>query len=394
MMQPFTHRRLLVWACLLWGSAGSFCQAAVLFEGAGASYVQTQWDLSQMSADSLGEGGKPQQWVADLWAEFSLSRSLTTHLQWVACASEESSGQLSAGDCSALSFLVRYQRPETPWLLQMGYRTAASAAALTPQQQALTLRMAEPVLGAPQPEPVRGGMFHLGGVFGHALSHRWDLFAGASYELRGDVEPLSGVKVSPGNHLSFLGGLEYRAALSRLGAQLGVIREHAAELDGNLVRDAHTATAFSAWFTPTVGALRIRLEGQWQRSGHLEWPSTTEYEQLVQAAPATLWSSRVTLGRHSGWPIGSNWTMTPDIAYEHRRVNSLDLPYGEGWSSRFGPGLGFAGGGSRIDLSVAWLSGRWRPYPQLGEAAWRDVSGLEIKAAFAWRFEHPTTESG
>lgn len=394
MIQPFALRGLVAGVILMLGSAGMPCLASVQLESAGASYVQTDWDLGQTTADSLGRDGKPQQWVTDLWAEFTLSRSLTTHLQWAACKSEETSGQLSAGDCAALSFLLCYQLPEAPWLLQIGYRTAGSSGALSQVQQVLTQRMAEPVLGAPQPEPVRGAAFHLGGVFGHALSHRWDLFTGASYELRGDLEPLSGVKVTPGNHLSFLGGVEYHAELNRLGAQLGVIREDAAELDGDLLREGHTTTAVSAWLAPTVGALRIRLDGQWQRSGHLEWPSASEYQRLVQAGPATLWSSRVTLSPHAGWPVGASWTMTPGLVYEHRRVSPMDLPYGEGWAARFGPHLGLAGRGPEIDFSVAWLSGRWRSYPQLEDAAWRDISGLEIKAALAWRFGRSTTESG
>ena len=348
----------------------------------GAPHDASQSTPQVFSQAEDGPDGEPTQRWGGLYADLAMSQDWGLHLEWAGTSAEEGGGSLEFGDHHALSLLMHYQRPGASWRLQAGLRTGTGGH-LDEGQLELARRLAEPLLAAPVPEPVTGLRLHAGAVVGYPAARGWDLLAAAGYDYHGDIEPEPETRITGGSVLAGHVGTRLYSEERELSVRLGL--ERADELDSNgiTVREAHTGTTMSLAIAQRLGSLRLVLGGHWISTGDLQWPAAREYGQVVDEGPGVLMGSQFELGAHDGWQWNGSWRVVPALVYAHRRCSPEGLPYGEGWSAHLGPRLIAASEQVRLDLSVYWLDGRWKPYAQGGGSEWDELSGVRFRLEVA-----------
>ncbi len=329
-----------------------------------------------------GPDGEPTQRWGGLYADLAMSQDWGLHLEWAGTSAEEGGGSLEFGDHHALSLLMHFQRPGAPWRLQAGLRTGTGGF-LDEGQLELARRLAEPLLAAAVPEPVTGLRLHAGAIVGYPAARGWDLLAAAGYDYHGDIEPEPETTISGGSVLAGLVGTRLYNEDRELSLRLGLERAGALDSNGITVRDAHTGTTMSLAIAQRLGSLRLVLGGHWMSTGDLQWPAAREYGQVVDEGPGVLMGSQFELGAYDGWQWNGSWRVVPALVYGHRRCSPDGLPYGEGWSAHLGPRLIAASERVRLDLSVYWLNGRWRPFAQGGGSEWDELSGVRFRLEVA-----------
>lgn len=370
-----------VFLCLLVPSAEPRESARAL----GGLWVESASWNGAGRPDARGGDEELSQAVAGLWTEVALGQGFEARAEVSAVRGRGLASTFDIEEGISGALLLRYEPRGKSWLVHAGAALPAGPRDLTAGERELIRRFAEPALGFPDPDPVRGWRFHLGAMAGHALSHRLSLYGGAGCELATSYEPAEGVLLDPGNRISGLVGLEGRRDHFCGGVQLAVSFEGQEEAGGRLIRGRRSHIGFRCSGCGRWGGLNLGLSGRLATSGTVEWPAADSYELLEEDGPGRLGAAALSVAPVEPFGFAGPLRLRPSLVASYRRFLPEGLPYGDGWAAAVTPELRLFGNGPQIALAVGWQWGQWRPWYKGSCRGPSDLSGMRVTVRLLWQ---------
>ncbi|MCK4304627.1 MAG: hypothetical protein KAY24_10360 [Candidatus Eisenbacteria sp.] len=360
--------------CFATGSAraeGPSPRSAGLWVDAGS------WEVS---------GGDISQSVTGLWMNVAVGPDLEARIEASGSRAENDAASRGFGQGLTGALLVRYQPRGEDWLLQLGAGLPSGGTGLNSSELALIQQIGEPVLGFPDADPVRGWRYHMGGLYGVALSHCMSCYAGAGYEFAASFEPVGDIQLEPGNRLSGLLGLEAeQQGRVRGGLQFMASAEGAEKADGRITRDSRRFLSARLSGQAHLDPLLLDMACQLASTGATQLAALDAYDSFVDAGPGRLGQIAISIASVRSFSLGGQWRIQPSVTCDHRSFTSEGLAYGEGWAASLTPELRLTANEREAVLSVGKCWGKWRPW--LGEELGprEEIDGLRVTLELLWR---------
>jgi hypothetical protein len=369
---------VLLGVLAVWISAPA--AAAVGVSAAGAWFTQAAWDLGR-SCD--GVSAEPRENVTGAWVDLGLGAGFSARLETSGVAAEGAGAELSMGEGLSGAVVLDYEPAGGPWRLQAGVGTPSGDELTAPERDLLQM-LAEPALGFPVDDPVRGWQFHLSALGGVALQRGLGLYGGAAVEFPTAFEVTPGTELDPGGRLIALTGLEAGDERRGAGLRVTVAFEGSQQAGGEEICSQRTLWGAEVAGRTVWGALRGEGSAQVAATNGLRWPSATELLVDLQSDPAHRWDLAIGLGLDRGAEVTPGWKLRPVIGASYRRFLPEELPYGDAWTYRITPGIELSGGPLLFEAGVGWGQGGWRATCGGVREPSRDISGTALHFAVRW----------
>ncbi len=349
--------------------------------GGGAWFESSSWTLDGDGADRREE---PVQRVAGVWADLALSAALSARVEVSGAASKGLGSELTLGETATGSLLLAYEPRGAAWRLQAGLGLPAGPD-LAAEDRSLLRRIGEPVLGFSEPAPVRGWQAHLAAVAGVSLTRTLALYGGAALDLPGAYDAAPREEVEPGSRLLMLTGLRGGDGARGWGLELSLGLDGRQKLGGEVIRNRRTHWGLTAEGGTVWGPVRFGLETRLATSNSIRWPSGEQYLVDLRSDPGRLGIVSGSVGLMRGARLGDRWWLRPVLAFSYRRFLPQELPYADGWSRALEPGLEWEAPPWVFDLTLGWVSGRWRPWCEDGRGEAESIDAARVRLACRWR---------